>query len=82
MSPVGKLFAFADKLEERLFFGRKQAKRLNLAILAKTFRGELVPQDPNDDPAAVLLERIRTQGSTAQALPRTSTQGRPRKHLA
>jgi type I restriction enzyme S subunit len=29
-------------------------------VLAKAFRGELVPQDPNDEPASVLLERIRT----------------------
>ena len=26
------------------------------SILAKAFRGELVPQDPNDEPAAVLLD--------------------------
>ncbi|MGL5080105.1 MAG: hypothetical protein ACRC8A_01325 [Microcoleaceae cyanobacterium] len=32
--------------------------RLEQATLAKAFRGELVPQDPNDEPAAVLLERI------------------------
>ena len=31
------------------------------AILAKAFRGELVPQDPNDEPASVLLDRIRDQ---------------------
>ncbi|MEI8212889.1 MAG: hypothetical protein WCI02_12130 [Planctomycetota bacterium] len=33
--------------------------KLDESILAKAFRGELVPQDPNDEPASVLLERIR-----------------------
>jgi type I restriction enzyme S subunit len=33
--------------------------RLRQAILPKTFEGKLVPQDPNDEPAAILLERIR-----------------------
>lgn len=28
-------------------------------LLATAFRGELAPQDPADDPASVLLERIR-----------------------
>lgn len=32
---------------------------LERAVLAKAFRGELVPQDPDDEPASVLLERIR-----------------------
>ena len=31
------------------------------AILAKAFRGELVPQDPDDEPASVLLARIHAQ---------------------
>jgi len=34
--------------------------RLEQATLSKAFRGELVPQDPNDEPAAVLLERIQS----------------------
>ncbi|WP_441290243.1 restriction endonuclease subunit S [Sorangium sp. KYC3313] len=34
---------------------------LDRAILAKAFRGELVPQDPNDEPASVLLERLRAE---------------------
>ena len=34
---------------------------LDRSILAKAFRGELVEQDPNDEPASVLLERIRAE---------------------
>jgi len=36
-----------------------RAEKLTQSILAKAFRGELVPQDPNDEPASALLERIR-----------------------
>lgn len=35
--------------------------KLTQAILAKAFRGELVPQDPDDEPASVLLERIKAE---------------------
>jgi type I restriction enzyme, S subunit len=38
-----------------------ELQQLDRSILAKAFRGELVPQDPNDEPAAVLLERIRAE---------------------
>lgn len=37
------------------------ADRLEKATLIKAFRGDLVPQDPNDEPASVLLERIRAE---------------------
>ena len=39
----------------------KGLERLETAALDKAFRGELVPQDPNDEPASVLLERIRAE---------------------
>lgn len=42
--------------------------RLDQAILAKAFRGELVPQDPDDEPASLLLESIRAERA-AQAKP-------------
>jgi type I restriction enzyme S subunit len=32
---------------------------LDQCLLSRAFRGDLVPQDPNDEPASILLERIR-----------------------
>ncbi|QDD89669.1 restriction endonuclease subunit S [Pseudomonas oryzihabitans] len=62
---VEQLFSVADQVE--LFFKVAQARidRLTQSILAKAFRGELVPQDPNDEPASVLLERIKAQRAAA-----------------
>ncbi|AQZ99176.1 hypothetical protein B5M06_13860 [Comamonas kerstersii] len=53
------LFAFADRLEARLQSAQTAAERLTPALLAKAFRGELVPQDPSDEPATELLRRLR-----------------------
>lgn len=64
---VESIFAYADRLEARYTAARAQVEKLTPATLAKAFRGELVPQDPNDEPASVLLERIRTAGSLSAA---------------
>ena len=58
---VEALFAYADRLEARYTAARAQVEKLTPATLAKAFRGELVQQDPNDEPASALLERIKTQ---------------------
>lgn len=71
---VETLFAFADRLEARLQAARTAANRLTPALLAKAFRGELVPQDPNDEPAAELLKRL-----AASAPATTKRRGRPAK---
>ncbi|ELQ8318227.1 restriction endonuclease subunit S, partial [Pseudomonas aeruginosa] len=62
---VEQLFAFADQLEARVNAAKACIDRLTQSILAKAFRGELVPQDPNDEPASVLLERIKAQRAAA-----------------
>jgi type I restriction enzyme, S subunit len=64
---VEVLFAFADRLEARYKTARAQVDRLTPALLEKAFQGELVPQDPNDEPASVLLERIQSQVTPAKA---------------
>lgn len=72
---VETLFALADRLEARLAQAQTAATRLTPALLAKAFRGELVPQDPNDEPAAELLRRLQAERATA---PKASA-GRGRK---
>ncbi len=62
---VEQLFAFADQLETKVTSAKNRIDHLTQSILAKSFRGELVPQDPNDEPASVLLERIKAQRAAA-----------------
>lgn len=54
-------FERADAMELAVQNALDTAEKLKQAILKKAFRGELVPQNPNDEPASVLLERIRAQ---------------------
>jgi type I restriction enzyme S subunit len=55
---VEALFALADRIEAHCTAARTQAQRLTPLVLAKAFRGELVPQDPSDEPASALLARV------------------------
>jgi type I restriction enzyme S subunit len=56
---VKELFVLADNLDRRYEDTVLRVERLTPSVLAKAFRGELVPQDPNDEPAERLLERVR-----------------------
>ena len=73
---VGDLFTLADQLEAKLTAARKSVDRLTPALLAKAFRGELVPQDPSDEPASVLLERIRAARQAEAPAGKPSRRGR------
>lgn len=46
-----RLGILAERIEARLATAQKTVERLTPATLAKAFRGELVPRDPNDEPA-------------------------------
>jgi restriction endonuclease S subunit len=54
-----------SKMERLGTLAKVHVDKLTQSILAKAFRGELVPQDPNDEPASVLLERIRQERNGA-----------------
>lgn len=58
---VEELFALADRIEGRYKKAKACVDKLTQSILAKAFRGELVPQDPNDEPASELLKKIRKE---------------------
>jgi type I restriction enzyme S subunit len=78
---VQSAFSWIDRLATEATNARELIDHLNQAILAKAFRGELVPQDPNDEPASVLLERINSSAKCptikkkSKTAPRESAQG-------
>jgi type I restriction enzyme S subunit len=66
------------RLTERLHSSFADLDQLDQSILAKAFRGELVPQDPSEEPASVVLERIRAQ-RTQQGASAKQTSKAPRR---
>lgn len=73
-------FAIADKAEEAIEQSLKQAARLRQSILKRAFEGNLVPQDPKDEPAEKLLERIKAEKAkmtTTQRTRRSSSSKEP-----
>ncbi|EGQ7895306.1 restriction endonuclease subunit S [Vibrio parahaemolyticus] len=74
---VSALLAKADKVEKQYLDAKTRLDRLTQSILVKAFRGELVPQDPNDEPAEKLLERIVAEKE--QSKPKKTTRKRATK---
>lgn len=75
---VDALFTLADQMEKGLEHARKAVERITPTVLAKAFRGELVEQNPDDEPASVLLERIRTTRAEAAIAPKPRNIGERR----
>ncbi len=71
LPPAGEQSRIVAEVEQRLSSAEQaertceteliRADRLRLSILKHAFEGKLIPQDPNDEPASVLLERIRAE---------------------
>jgi type I restriction enzyme S subunit len=60
---VDRHFSIIKKLENQIENELKRSQSLRQSILKKAFEGKLLPQDPNDEPASVLLDRIKAEKS-------------------
>jgi type I restriction enzyme S subunit len=58
VAEVERRLSIIEELEALVNANLKRAERLRQSILKRAFEGKLVPQDPNDEPASVLLDRI------------------------
>jgi type I restriction enzyme, S subunit len=79
---VEDLFALADRIEVRCKAARAQVQRLSPQVLNKAFRGELVPQDPNDELVSALMVRIAADRTLSPANPKTTSSRKPRTRRA
>jgi type I restriction enzyme S subunit len=72
---VESLFTMVDTVEKQYKDAKARTNRLTQSILAKAFRGELVPQDDNDEPASELLARIKAASDNLTSKPKMAKKG-------
>ena len=66
VAEVEERLSVIDAMRASIERAERRSASLRRSILERAFRGELVPQDPSDEPASVLLDRIRAARSSAR----------------
>lgn len=77
---IERHFSVADQIGKTVDHSLKQAERLRQSILRRAFEGKLVPQDPNDEPAERLLERIKAERTKHLAEAKAASKNEKRTH--
>ena len=79
---VERRLSIVDEIEAQVEANVQRAARLRQGVLKRAFEGRLVPQDPTDEPAEKLLDRVRQQRhattTAPNGTPRTRQRGRRR----
>lgn len=71
---IEKKYSIIEKIENDLDDRFTMAENLRRSILKKAFTGKLVPQDPNDEPASVLLQKIKDEIAEIKKAPKKRKQ--------
>ena len=82
VADVERRLSVVQQAEAAVESGLARAERLRQSILKLAFSGKLVPQDPDDEPASVLLERIRAEREAAETAGKAKNKPRRRRSKA
>ena len=69
VAEVERRLSIADEAQHAVSNAIQRTNAIRAGVLRRAFEGKLVPQDPSDEPASVLLERIRKEREAAGEFP-------------
>ncbi|RLQ16881.1 restriction endonuclease subunit S [Vibrio sp. SBT000027] len=78
---ISNEFDSVDRQVEATLLGLKQSEAQRKNILKSAFSGQLVPQEPNDEPASVLLDKIKIEREALAQMPKIRTPRKPKKKV-